>query len=403
MLRLLRDRAGDVFLLGLVVWSVAEVCVKIPDSKWISVPFALLWSLPLLARRRSGLAVGLAVTAAAGAATFALDGTEDVNSMYLALLAACAVMGLYEDRTRAVAGGTLAFVVLLTLLNDDPADKGLQAGDVFAAVIFVFGPIACGLAIRERTQRAAELARRTERLERAREEEARLAVAEERAHIARELHDVIAQAIGAMTVQAGAARTRLRDDPARARESIEAVEETGREALAETRRLLGILRKDMSSPSLTPQPGLAALDRLVAAARGEGLTVGVVVEGEPQPLPPGLDLAAYRIVQDGLVQAGSRDGVTRVRVLLRWRPDALEIEIDDDGRVVTDGGADGPVELAAMRERLALYDGTIEARRGSDGVCSVRARLPLGARGVGSTEPPSSGGAGFAGAGAGPT
>jgi signal transduction histidine kinase len=160
----------------------------------------------------------------------------------------------------------------------------------------------------------------------------------------------------------------------------------------------------MASPALTPQPGLAAVDRLVDAARRDGLSVEVAVEGDPRPLAPGLDLAAYRIVQDGLVQAGGRDGVTRVRVRLRWRPDALEIEIDDDGRVVAGLGADGPVELTAMRERLALYDGTIEARRRSDGFSSVRARLPLGvASGVGSTEPPSSGGAGFAGAGAGPS
>jgi len=214
-------------------------------------------------------------------------------------------------------------------------------------------------------------------LEEARGRAAEIAATEERARIARELHDVIAHSIGAMTVQAGAARTLLRDDPARARESIEAVEETGREALAETRRLLGILRRDVAAPALAPQPGLAALDRLVDAARADGLTVELAVDGAPRQLPAGRDLAAYRIVQDGLARACGRDGVTRVHVRLRWRPDALEIDIDDDGRVGTGGGGDGPVELAAMRERLALYDGTIEARRRSDGVSSVRARLPL--------------------------
>ncbi len=188
---------------------------------------------------------------------------------------------------------------------------------------------------------------------------------------------MIAQSIGAMTVQAGAARTWLREDPARARTSIESVEETGREALAETRRLLGILRRDMTEPALTPQPGLAALERLVDAARSEGLSVEVTIDGAPRQLAPGLDLAAYRIVQDGLVQARGRNGVTHVHVRLRWRLDALEIEIDDDGRVANGAGDNGPVELTAIRERLAMYNGTIEARRRSDGLCSIRARLPL--------------------------
>ena len=132
------------------------------------------------------------------------------------------------------------------------------------------------------------------------------------------------------------------------------------------RRLAALLR-----------PGLAVLDGLVDAARGEGVAVELTVDGAPQQLAPGPDLAAYRIVQDGLAQARGRDGVTRVEVRLRWRRDALEIEIDDDGRVLTGAGGDGPIELAAMRERLALYDGTIEATRRGDGVSSLRARLPL--------------------------
>jgi signal transduction histidine kinase len=322
------------------------------------------------------VAVAVAVAAAVTVGSFVLPTGNDVISAFLAFLAAYVAVGLHESRSRALAAGIVGYLLLFVISTNDPEGTGLD--DVFAGAIFVFAPIAAGLAVRERTERTAELARRAEQLERLREEEARVAIAEERARITRELHDVIAQSIGAMTVQAGAARTLLRADPARARESIESVEATGREALAETRRLLGILRRDLSEPVLTPQPGLAALDRLVDSARRQGLPVELAVEGTPQPLAPGLDLAAYRVVQSGLAQAGERAGVTNVRLRLCWKADALEIEIEDDGRVATGAAADGPVELAAMRERLALYDGSIETTRGSDGVSSLRARLPLG-------------------------
>lgn len=373
--RLLAERAGDCLALVLVVASVAEVWVAVDKSRWLSIPLALGWSLPLFLRRRSGLAAGLLVIGFVVTADLLFPRADDTNTMFLAVLAAFGVIGMHEERSRAIAGGIVGFVVLVALFGTD--SDGLRAADVYASAIFSFGPLVAGVVVRERTQRALELARRAQLLEHARAEEARVAVAEERARIARELHDVIAQSIGAMTVQAGAARTWLREDPARARTSIESVEETGREALAETRRLLGILRRDMTEPALTPQPGLAALGRLVDAARADGLAVALTVDGTPRELAPGLDLAAYRIVQDGLMQARSRNGVTSVRLRLRWGPDALDIEIDDDGRVVTGAEGDGPIELAAMRERLALYDGTIEARRGSDGACTVRARLPL--------------------------
>jgi signal transduction histidine kinase len=392
-------RAGDAIVAALLVASVVEVSFAASESRWLTIPLAVGWSAPLFARRRTGLGAGLAVIAVFLVANAVFSAVDDTITAALAVLAAFLVMGLHEDRSRAVLGGVVGFVVLIAVFAAD--SDGLRTGDVFASAIFAFGPLVAGLAVRERTERAIELAERTRRLEQAREEEARLAVTEERARIARELHDVIAQSIGAMTVQAGAARTWLREDPAQARTAIEAVEETGRDALAETRRLLGILRRDMATPALSPQPGLAALDRLVDAARSDGLSIELSVDGSPRELPPGPDLAAYRIVQDGLARARGREGATHVAVRLRWRRDALEIEIDDDGGVVGAEGDDA-VELAAMRERLALYHGTVEARRRSDGVSSVRARLPLEAAvGVGSTEPPRSGGAGFAGAGAG--
>jgi signal transduction histidine kinase len=179
-----------------------------------------------------------------------------------------------------------------------------------------------------------------------------------------------------MTVQAGAARLLLADQPERARAPLTSVEETGRQALAEMRRLLGILRTDEASAALTARPGLAALAGLLAQVRTAGLPVDLAIEGEARSLPSGLDLAAYRIVQEALTNACKHAGPARAHVLVRYRRQALELEITNDGRHPTraDGGGHG---LVGMRERVALYGGELEAGPRSEGVYAVRARLPL--------------------------
>ena len=368
------SRTADLLVVGLLVAAELEIWLTLDRWRWQAALFAPFWTLPLLLRRRSALAATISVAGAGAVESFFNEPATELNSVFVAVLATFLVLGLHEDRRRALTGGVLGYALLLSLVTNS-ANNGPSDLVIFA--VFVFGPLAAGLTIRERTERTNRLRERTRELELAREQAALVAAAEERARIARELHDVIADAIEAMTVQAGAARLLLREDPERARGSITAVEETGRDALAETRRLLGILRRDASGPAFAPQPGLALMELLVAAAERDGVEVDVSIDGEPRPLPLGLDLAAYRIVQSGLTTAAQRANVSRARVALRWRADALEIDIDDDGEMA--GGLDGDdgTELAALRERLALYDGTIELACADDGCTSVRARLPL--------------------------
>src|SRR3712207_4404448 len=199
---------------------------------------------------------------------------------------------------------------------------------------------------------------RRRRIVRDREVAAREAVTAERAAIARELHDVVAHHMSVMVVQAGAARTVVGADPEAAADALRQIEASGRTGLAEMRRLLEVLKADGASGERTPQPGLAQLDDLLASMRATGLPVEAVVEGEPRPLPPGVDLSAYRIVQEALTNALRHAGGASARVLLRYEPDALEIEVVDDGRGSVDG-SEGGHGLIGMRERVQLFGGDL--------------------------------------------
>ena len=207
-------------------------------------------------------------------------------------------------------------------------------------------------------------------------ERAVAAVAEERARIARELHDIVAHAVGVIVVQAGAAEQVVDEDPAFARAALGTIRTTGSSALAEMRRLVMVLREGAPDGDLEPQPGLEALPELVARARGTGLEVDLSVEGEPRVLPAGLDLAAYRIVQEALTNVRRHSAATRARVRLALGSRELRIEVDDDGPVrpgESNGDGHG---LIGMRERAALYGGRLDAAPRGTGF-GVRATLPL--------------------------
>jgi signal transduction histidine kinase len=205
-------------------------------------------------------------------------------------------------------------------------------------------------------------------------------VREERQRIARELHDIIAHSVSVMTVQAGGVRRLLHPDQVRERESLLSVESTGRDALAEMRRLVGLLKEDAAAPTYSPQPGIADLEALIATVREAGLSVDLSVEGEGRDLPPGLDLTAFRVVQEALTNALKHAGPARAWVKVRWRVDELEIEVSNDGRA-TRTGARGGYGSAGMRERVGLYGGRLEAGPGADTGYVVRAVLPLGSTG----------------------
>jgi signal transduction histidine kinase len=259
------------------------------------------------------------------------------------------------------AGG----VVLAIATSPEP-----QTGDYFFALILVIAaPVAAGQLLQSRAHLNEALREKAARIDRERTERAEEAVAEERARIAGELHDVVAHALGAMTVQAAAARRLADRDAERAGTAFEAVEATGREALTELRRLLAVLRREDEEAELEPQPKLEFVADLVARTQEAGLPVELSVEGVPD-LPPGVDLTAYRVVQDALNDALRNGGAGHAAVHVRYTPEGVEIEIVDDGQ-----GAFGR-QLLGTHERVRLYGGQLEVGPRREGGHVVLAQLP---------------------------
>jgi signal transduction histidine kinase len=252
--------------------------------------------------------------------------------------------------------------------------------EVPSALVLLLVGVALWLAgntIRERQERLSALQERALRLERERELAAVVAAADERARIARELHDVVAHSVSVMVVQGGAARTLLTRQPERAAAALRSVEASGREALDELRRMLGLLTDQASRPTLDPQPGLGQLDALVGRVGEAGQPVALRVEGTPRALPPGLDLTAYRILQEALTNALKHARGARTDVLVGFDEHELRLEVLDAGTAsgaVANGTGRG---LAGMRERVAVFGGSLETGDRPEGGFAVRARLPL--------------------------
>ena len=293
---------------------------------------------------------------------------------FLSVLAAVFLFGILEDRRQAVAGLGIALGAAGVVTTQRP-EPGRGATSPGLVLLFSIAWLA-GFAIGRKLEQASAAQERAERLEREQEAEARAAVAEERARIARELHDVVGHSVSVMTVQASAVRRRLNPDQEQEREALEIVEQTGREALAEMRRLVGVLRRPEEAPALAPQPSLEHLDRLVAQARESGLPVELRIEGEPTQLPPGVDLTAYRLVQEGLTNAIKHARASKADVVVRYGDGSVEVTVTDDGPGGGDGGGGGH-GLVGMRERVTVYGGELEAGPRPEGGYSLRARLPV--------------------------
>ena len=234
-----------------------------------------------------------------------------------------------------------------------------------------------GNAMRQRQAQADALAERAGTLERERELATQLALADERRRIARELHDVVAHSVSVMVVQAGAARTVAPRDPERAADALLEVENSGREALRELRGLLGLLTDAAIEPTLAPQPGLAQLERLVERVGQAGLPVVVRVAGTPRRLPPGLDLTAYRIVQEGLTNALKYARGAPTEVVVEFDDDEVRVSVLDEGGTHASAGEGASRGLVGMQERVAVYGGHLQAGTRPEGGFAVRARLPL--------------------------
>ena len=320
-------------------------------------------TLPLLLRRRLPVAAPAVALAFAVLASF-LDARMVVYSgfLFLAGFAIAFLYGFSDDAREAVGGLALALASVTLIVFNDP---GRAVGDfVFPWLMFTLAWLA-GFALRRRLRQASHI-----------EERAQRAVADERARIARELHDVVAHAVSVMTVQAGAVRRVLRDDQDREREALEVVEKTGRQALAEMRRMVGVLRNPEDAPALAPQPSLEYLERLLEDVRAAGLDVAVRIEGERTSLPAGVDLTAYRLVQEALTNTLRHANATRAQVTVRYGDGEVELVVADDGRAVEPPEAEGH-GLVGLRERVAVYGGELRAGPRRGGGYELRAKLPV--------------------------
>ena len=338
---------------------------------WFTVPALLLVPLPLLARRRFPFAAPASLWLLAAALSF-IDGRLVIFSVstFAAGLGAALLLGNLRDETQARVGLAIVVAGSVSVVYNDPKSTGGEY--VFTPLVFVIAWLA-GYALHERAQQAEAAEVRAAQAELERDAAARIAVAEERARIARELHDIVAHAMSVMVLQVGALRHKA---DAEDREVLEGIEDTGRSALAEMRRLLGAMRSEGDDLELAPQPGMDRLEPLLDEIRRAGLPVELHVEGEPFPLSRAVDLSAYRIVQEGLTNTLKHAQASQADVTIRYSPSDLQIEVRDDGAGAASGDGLGH-GLVGIRERVKIYGGEMSADRANGGGFVLSARLPV--------------------------
>lgn len=361
---LLRAHTVDLAIVGLAVANEIEIVVMRGDvNKAVHFPLGLLYAAPLLARRRFPLGAPMVVFGAfALGVTVDPDGLQSLNIAFLCALSAMVTMGAIGELRQALAGGSIALAAIFWV----QARLGPNTiGDWIGTFFFFSAMWFAGLLLSSRARAARDA-----------EARAATAVADERARLARELHDIVGHSVSVMTVQASAVRRLLRPDQEREREALLVVEQTGREALAEMRRLVGVLLRPEEGPALAPQPGLEHVAKLVDQAREAGLPTELRVEGEVLELAPSCDLTAYRVVQEGLTNALKHANASRADVFVRYDGAEVEVVIRDDGRGGGDGGGGGH-GLVGMRERVAVCGGELQAGPRAGGGFELRARLPV--------------------------
>jgi signal transduction histidine kinase len=378
---LARRYAFDVLIVLAALAGVVDVALRDDASEaprtthWVVIPAIALVVLPLLLRRRFPFAAPASVWLVAAAVSF-VDGRLIVFavSASVAGMAAAFLLGNLDDAFQARVGLVIVLCAAAIIVYNDPVRS--PADFLFVPALFGIGWLA-GYALRERAAQARAAEARAAQAERERETAARIAVAEERVRIARELHDVVAHAVGVMVLQVGAVRHNLPQELGDDRDALRNVEQAGRTALGEMRRLLGAMRSDGEDPELAPQPGLGSLEPLLDDIGRAGLPVRLHVDGERFELPRAIDLSAYRVVQEGLTNALKHAHATHADVTLGYAPHELRIEIRDDGRgaATADGAGYG---LVGIRERVKIYGGEMTAGTASGGGFVLSTRFPLG-------------------------
>ncbi|CAM5620131.1 histidine kinase OS=Streptomyces alboniger OX=132473 GN=CP975_19740 PE=4 SV=1 [Streptomyces alboniger] len=381
------DSFWAVFLFGIsVAGEEARQTAQGTHSRALIVPIVLLLCLVIALRRRMPekmllLALGL------GVAQVVLDvETSAADFALLVIVYTVAATGArWASRLALTAGLCAATVAQLRWPNTDSGALGNVAQMIFLTVPFALAWV-LGDSIRTRRAYFAQLEERASRLEKEREAQSKVAVAAERARIARELHDVVAHNVSVMVVQADGAAYVLDAAPDQAKKALETISSTGRQALAEMRRLLGVLRtgEHQEGGEYVPQPDVEQIEDLVEQCRGSGLPVDFKIEGTPRPLPSGVELTAYRIVQEALTNTRKHGGPnTGASVRLVYFDDGLGLLVEDDGKgapheLYEEGGLDGRGHgLIGMRERIGMVGGTLDAGPRPGGGFRISALLPL--------------------------
>jgi signal transduction histidine kinase len=352
------------------------------------IEFAIVWEgeavwaiVPLIAystlawRRTRPIVGGLAMIGVWLVLNFGTAGDlEPLQTPLIAILFMAYAMGAYTEGRAAVAAPLVLGIGMLVVVAsfDDPVFTDYVFPTAFVMVAWL-----AGRGLRTRARLTEELHEAAARAQEAHEHQIARAAAEERRRIAREMHDVVAHSVSVMVVQAGGARRILERDPRRAVEAATHIEDVGRAALTEMRRLLGMMHHGDEDAGRAPQPTLRELDGLIERSRAAGLDVTLVVEGDPRPLPPGKDLAAYRVVQEALTNAIKHAGRATTSVTVRWEPSSLELAIVDTGGMAMNGSNGSGHGLVGMEERMRLYDGSLRAGPMRGGGFEVVAKMPL--------------------------
>jgi signal transduction histidine kinase len=374
----LREHADPVIACTLALALTVEVVLYPTAQLATAVPACLLAALPQIWRRKRPIAAFLGSLAGVFAIHAAAPGwnADAVSFMVLYFLALYSLGAWSRGVEVPISAGIVVACIALFALTDGGA---FHPADVIFATGIVGGPWAAGLVIRLRRDHASRLAADNEVLQADQEERARRAVAEERARIARELHDVVSHAISVTVLQARGARRTLGHDEGQVRLALDAIELTNTAALSDMRRLLAVLRDTEDAGSVggephAPQPTLDQLESLVDQVRASGVPVKLEIVGQRLSVPPGVDLSAYRIVQEALTNVIKHAGPASATVTLTFGPDALDVLIRDTG---AGGRVNGTGHgLIGIRERVAVVGGEVVAGPGDRGGFTVDARLP---------------------------
>jgi signal transduction histidine kinase len=371
----------DALVVLLAASAVAELLLtqgqpKAPSTTlWFLIPAVAILALPTLVRRRHPLGAAAAFWLLGAAISF-VDGRlfASVESIFLLGVVISFLLGVLPDPVQARIGLAVAIGSAALVVYNIPENTAAEV--IFVPLVFGSSWLA-GYLVRERAERAEAAEVRAVLAEREREAAARVAVAEERARIARELHDVVAHAVSMMVLQVGAVRHSVLEGQAVDVEALHVSERMGRTALAEMRQLLGAMRRDGDAVEFAPQPGLDDLQALVDEVGRAGLAVRLHVDGDPVPLSRARGVSAYRIVQEGITNALKHASASRVDVTLRYAQDELEIEVRDDGRGASpsDGLGHG---LVGIRERVKIFGGEMSAGAAPEGGFVLRTRLSVG-------------------------